>query len=230
MALLAPAERALGDELVQPAEMLTKAQWVSHELLSSDRPVLSFVLDGKPSSEVMKGWQESPLETKDLGAGRKQYRRVWTDPNPPEVSIVGVDYGDYPAVEWTAYLKNNGANATPIIDDLRGIDTRFGTRLDAVTLRTTQGDNYSAGGYAPLEFKLSEKAVSFQLRWRAADQWGMAVASTSIMARKGSSLRWVGAGPVAGSILQRARMACRCARDRNQRICAFFREKRSERH
>ncbi len=163
VALLATADRVHGDELVQPAEMATKSQWVSHTLLSSDNPVVSFLLDGKPSSEVMKGWPQSPIETKNLAGGRTQHRRVWTDPATHlEVSMVVVDYGDYPAVEWTAYLKNNGTKTTPIIDEIRGIDTRFGTTRDDVTLRTTQGDNYSAGGYAPLEFKLSEKAVSFQ--------------------------------------------------------------------
>src|SRR5208282_340566 len=95
---------------------------------------------------------------------RTQYVMTWTDPATGlEVRVVAVDYGDYPAVEWTAYLKDKGPTATPIIEQLRGMDSVFGNRgqKDAI-LRTTQGDITTAKSYEPLEFKLNDQAQSFE--------------------------------------------------------------------
>ena len=38
---------------------------------------------------------------------------------------VAVEYSDFPTVEWTVYFKNNGSADTPILSDIRSIDTRF---------------------------------------------------------------------------------------------------------
>ncbi len=39
-----------------------------------------------------------------------------------------MDYNDYPAVEWTVYLKNIGTNATPILEGIQGLDTTLVAR------------------------------------------------------------------------------------------------------
>ncbi len=158
-----PAVR--GDELVGPDEMKAKERWVLGTLLSLDRPVLSFLYNGLPSGELLPGWRRPPISTQTLAGGRTQHRLQWTDPvTGLEVRVVAVDYGDYPAVEWTAYLRNSGAKPTPLIEDVRGLDASFrgASGAQGCTLRTTQGDNYSAASYEPLAFKLDRTTVSFQ--------------------------------------------------------------------
>jgi len=154
-----------GDEMVVPDEMRSKERWVQGTLLSLDKPVVSFLYNGINSGELLPGWQRSPISSETLSDGRIQYRLKWTDPATNlEVRVVAVDYGDYPAVEWIAYLKNVGANVTPLIEQVRGFDTRFRFAMGSkdLVLRTTQGDNFSASSYEPLAFKPDRVARSFQ--------------------------------------------------------------------
>ena len=152
-----------GDEFVNPAEMSAKDEWMAHALLSMDKPVVSFRYAGVPSSELLPGWRKAPIETTALPGGRTQRVVTWSDPaSGLEVRLVAVDYSDYPAVEWTAYLKNRGAAATPILEQIRGIDSTFSRAPVDAVLRTTQGDNFSAASYEPLKFGLDDKAKSFQ--------------------------------------------------------------------
>jgi len=157
--------------------MSAKDQWVRQRLLSLNQPVVSFIYDGTPSEHLMPGWMMAPLETKMLSNGQTRYMMKWTDPATGlEVRVVAVDYSDYPAVEWTAYIRNGGARETPILEQVRAINSGFrrgtaqvpgldpngGSPIREAVLRTTQGDNFSAGSYEPLEFRLNELAKSFQ--------------------------------------------------------------------
>lgn len=152
-----------GDEMVTQDEMSLKDAWVKQTLLSPDHPVASFVYNGIPSGEFISGWSRTPTETHSLPVGRTQYVMKWTDLTTGlELRIVGVDYSDYPAVEWTAYLKNNGSAPTPILEKVRGIDSSFANTTDQSMLRTIRGDFFSASSYEPLEFKLGPEEQRFQ--------------------------------------------------------------------
>ncbi len=154
---------ALGEEPNQDAQIAAKDHWVLQSLLSFDKPVVSFLYGGKPSAELLPGWRRAPVKRESLPDGRTRYVLTWTDPNTGlEARIVAVDYADYPAVEWTAYLRNTGATPTTILEQVRAIDASLGNASMPATLRTTQGDNFSAGSYAPLEFKLDRQARSFE--------------------------------------------------------------------
>jgi alpha-galactosidase len=153
---------ALGDEFVGPEERAAQAAWVKGTLLSTEKPVISFRYGGKSSADLLPSWNRAPLVAKTLSDGRTQYRLEWTDPATGlDVRVEAEAYGDYPAVQWTAYLKNTGTQATPIVEDLEGIDTAFAMESSEAVLRTTQGDNFSPSSYEPLAFALSNEARSF---------------------------------------------------------------------
>ncbi len=79
------------------------------------------------------------------------------------IRVVGLQYSDYPVVEWTAWLTNGGAAATPIIEDLLAVDAA----LPAVSpvLHHCTGDFYSEDGYAPQETALADgQAATFAPR------------------------------------------------------------------
>lgn len=160
--LLTIGNSAHCDEAIPADKMSAKAQWMSQRLLSADKPVASFSLNGRPSAEFIAGWSKTPVETTALSNGRTQHVRKWIDPvTQLSVTVVAVDYSDHPAVEWTVYLKNNGPAATAIIEELCGIDSSFAPVSEEPVLRTIRGDDFSAGSYRPLEFKLGESATSF---------------------------------------------------------------------
>ena len=56
-------------------------------------------------------------------------------------------YLDYPVVEWVAWLRNDGAGPTPLLEHIAAIDTTFAG--DAPTLMHWNGDFNSELGYAP---------------------------------------------------------------------------------
>jgi alpha-galactosidase len=139
-----------------PAELAAKARWVGHHLVATDRLVFSFTYDGVPSSQLLSGWKAAPVDVSRTADGRTHRTFKWNDPRSGlEVRLVAVEYGDYAAVEWTAFLANRGTAPTPIIGDLQGIDLCLETSVPQTTLRTTRGDNYSASSYEPLAFPLA---------------------------------------------------------------------------
>ena len=88
-------------------------------------PFFSFTYDGKPSAELLKTW-ELKQSSQKLDDKRTQYTLVWTDPTTRlELRCVGVEYLDFPTVEWTLYFKNTGDKDTPILADIQALDANF---------------------------------------------------------------------------------------------------------
>ena len=85
----------------------------------------SFVYDGKPSSALLAEWG-AKRASKKLDDKRTQRTLTWTDPKTGlEVRCVSVEYADFPTVEWTVYFANTGKTDSPILSDVRALDTRF---------------------------------------------------------------------------------------------------------
>ena len=74
--------------------------------------------------------------------GRIEEIRTYTDPQRKiEVRCEIVRYTDYPAVEWTVYVKNNGKANTGIFENLMALDLPF-----TVGSGETVYLNYNVGG------------------------------------------------------------------------------------
>ena len=88
-------------------------------------PAFSFKLDGKPSGDFLPAWKRSDTDL-DAPAGKTRHATVFMDPATGlELRCVRVGYTDYPTVEWTLYLKNNGTGESPLITDFQSIDSSF---------------------------------------------------------------------------------------------------------
>lgn len=84
--------------------------------------LVSFLYDGKASATFLSSWPATTTE-RDLDATRHERTRTLTDPKTGlVVRIVFITYRDFPTVEWTVYLKNTGAQDTPILSDIRSLD------------------------------------------------------------------------------------------------------------
>ncbi len=89
-------------------------------------PPYSFTFDGRPAAELLATWPATYAE-RALDAQRRERTVTQTDPATGlEVRCVAVTYRDFPTVEWTVYFKNNGSGDTPILADIRALDTQWG--------------------------------------------------------------------------------------------------------
>jgi len=84
----------------------------------SAQPPFSFTYGGSVSSEFLSQWKLE-RETKKLDEQREQHTLTWSDTQSGLlVRWLGVQYHDYPTVEWTVYFKNAGTADSPIIEKI----------------------------------------------------------------------------------------------------------------
>jgi alpha-galactosidase len=122
-------------------------------------PFFSFTYDGKPSAELLKTWKQERAARK-LDDNRTERTLTWSDPATGlVVRCVGVEYNDFPTVEWTLYFKNVGSADTPILENIQAIDTRIerSGRTEFV-LNHQVGTLVAANDYQPLQTELGPKA------------------------------------------------------------------------
>src|SRR5262249_10515281 len=96
-----------------------------------------------------------------LDSNRIQHSVTWTDPRTGlAVRVVGIEYRDYPAVEWTVFFKNNGTSNTPILKDIQALDVVFERgREGEFILNGLKGDSTTPDSYEPYQFTLGPGTV-----------------------------------------------------------------------
>ncbi len=110
-----------------PGEMREARRWATAKLDAAQEtkaiePPFSFTYDGKPSAELLKTW-ELKRASRPLDDQRTEYVLTFGDPKTGlVVRCVGIEYRDFPAVEWTLFFKNRSTSDTPIISDIRAMD------------------------------------------------------------------------------------------------------------
>lgn len=107
---------------------------------------------GDVASEDVLARSTRHAESTVLDGQRTATTLTWKDPETGlEIRWAGLEYRDFNTVEWTVYLKNTSDTATPIIEQLRGIDTALehGPGTDFV-LHHNRGDNLKPTAYEPL--------------------------------------------------------------------------------
>ena len=88
-------------------------------------PPFSFVYGGRPSSEFLKNWKVARA-SQQLDPQRTQWTVTYTDPTTGLiVRAIGIEYRDFPTVEWTLHFTNSGRAATPILENIQALDMRF---------------------------------------------------------------------------------------------------------
>jgi alpha-galactosidase len=131
LAVLA-ASCALSPNLAQavaptPDELARSRSWAAarFDLAAAAKnfvPFFSFQYDGKPSSELLPGW-ERKQSTRKLDDNRTETTLKWHDPKTGlDLRCVAVEYRDFPVVEWTLYFKNTGEADTPILENVQALD------------------------------------------------------------------------------------------------------------
>src|SRR6202043_2367632 len=91
----------------------------------TQEPPFSFVYGGSKSSDLLKNWA-SERTFRQLDPQRTEFTQVYRDPKSGlAVRFVGVEYHDFPTVEWTVFFKNTGVADTPILENIQMLDSRL---------------------------------------------------------------------------------------------------------
>jgi alpha-galactosidase len=120
----------------------------------------SFVYDGRSSDACLAEWPVQRTTTK-LDASRLRHTLGWTDPRTGlEVRCVAVEYTDFPAAEWTVFLKNTGPADTPILENLQALDAAFERGAGGeFVLHGTKGDWCAPQSFEPWQLTLGPGAA-----------------------------------------------------------------------
>ena len=149
-------------EFVTPGEMQRKSDWIKAHL-DTARPSLpfSFVYGGKESGDLIGAWPKV-TETARIDAVRTRHTVTWTDPaSGLEVRCAAVEYADYPAVEWTVFLKNTSSQNSGLLEAIQGIDLTLTRASEGeFVLHHWKGDTFAADLYEPLEQTLGPGIVA----------------------------------------------------------------------
>jgi alpha-galactosidase len=90
--------------------------------LGTDTP-FSFVYDGQHSSAFLHRWRRG-IATEAIDTTRRRRTLTLTDPQTRlQVRAVCTLYTDTPGVDWTLYFTNQGERDTPILEQVRAVDT-----------------------------------------------------------------------------------------------------------
>jgi alpha-galactosidase len=125
----------------------------------SQEPPFSFTYGGKPSAELLGTWKVERASRKLDDAGI-EHTLTYTDPATGLVArCVGVEYHDFPTVEWTLYLRNTGAADTPVLADIQALDAVLRRDPDCeFVLHHHTGDNCSPDSYQPHQLRLEPRS------------------------------------------------------------------------
>lgn len=117
----------------------------------TSEPPFSFRYAGRPSSELLKTWPVIRT-SKALDDSRIQRVLTYTDPETKlVVRCEGIEYKDFPTIEWTLYFQNTGTTDTPILADIQALDTRLERGGDnEFVLHHQKGTFVRADDYEPL--------------------------------------------------------------------------------
>ena len=142
-----------------PDEIKAARDWVADYFGRACPKPFSFVYGGKPSGELLTGWEFKQSREK-LDAHRTQTTHTYADPKTGlKLSCVIVEYDDYPTVEWTLYLRNAGSSDTPIIESIQPLDVRWTCGEGRFLLHHAVGSPCTQTDYRPLETELAPNST-----------------------------------------------------------------------
>jgi len=124
---------------------------------TTERVPFAFTYGGRPSAELLPTW-EVTYDSRELSAEKTERAVTYTDPETGlQVRCVAISYRDYPAVEWTVYLKNTGSADTPLLTGVHALNAKWDPPSDEpCTLHYSLGTLYptAAADFTPMATKL----------------------------------------------------------------------------
>ncbi len=139
------------------SDMEQSRQWTTRYFSDPGRLPVSFLYGGHVVNGIPQNWnpvfQENRIDANIL----QTIFRGQDAETGLSLKVECLEYRDYPVVEWTAWLTNEGDQATPIISELQAVDGVFEGHSPVLT--HCNGDFYSLEGYTPQNSPLGEGDV-----------------------------------------------------------------------
>ncbi len=113
-------------------------------------PPFSFTYGGRASADLLKEWTVERT-SRPLDPRRTEHTARYRDPQTGlVVRVAGVEYLDYPMVEWTVHFENTGSTDTPILENIRALDARVERNGDGeFVLHHFKGSQTTPTDYEP---------------------------------------------------------------------------------
>ncbi len=136
-------------------DMAQSRLWTGRLFSNPGNLPISFRYDGQPVNGIPELW--NPVVSKNgIDANIDQIVFNGFDAQTGlTIKVECLVYRDYPVVEWTAYLSNQGAQPSPILSDFLGLSASFEVASPGRVIHCN-GDFYNADGYTPQETILAE--------------------------------------------------------------------------
>ena len=133
-----------------------KSVWLGDMRIGSQKPMpamdppFSFNLDGKPFADTE--WKLDRSHKK-LDDNRIERILMYTHAGTGlVVKCAGIEYLDFPTVEWVVHFKNEGKADTPIISDIQALNARFESgSQDNFLLHHHAGTTVTPRDFEPLD-------------------------------------------------------------------------------
>lgn len=137
-----------------PDDMRQSRSWTARFIADPARLPISFLYDGKAIAGIPASWNPVIKKNRiDANILQTTFEGM-DDATGLALKVECLEYSDFPVVEWTAWLSNQGGQTTPLISDFLALDGQFdGTSPRVVNCN---GDFYNREGYTPQETPLAE--------------------------------------------------------------------------
>lgn len=120
------------DEIdVTEAEKQLCRTWFDENLLSQENPAYTFSVGGKDFRRNIDDWEFSYSEESEVGAvyrgGKTTYITVSHRKSNIAATVEATIYEDNASCDWTVFVKNNGAENSPVVSSFYAMDATIPT-------------------------------------------------------------------------------------------------------
>ena len=131
-------------------EMKSRSLWLKNHFGSrTATPPCSFTYAGREAGQLLAKWPRA--FSHHAFTDRTLHATSFTDPQTGLIVRCEVtEFRDHAAVEWVVYLKNTGSTDTPILSDIRALDTVMPSPGGDAVLHYARGAVASMDDFAPL--------------------------------------------------------------------------------
>ena len=141
----------------RPGEFQARQQWLAP--FATNRAPISFTCGGTPGAALFEGWNRA-WQTLPGDSGVETRELILRNPSDGlEVRVTLRMFRDFPAVEWVARLTNTGSKESPLLENIRALDTLFALpSSSSITLHWAKGGVASFDDFAPQTTELKSGA------------------------------------------------------------------------
>lgn len=134
-------------------EVQLNRQWAETAFSAAkDSPLpFSFVYGGKPSHEIIGTWKRTVEESTINDTTRRRTLTLADPITGLEVRAVATIYTDTPGVDWTIHFTNKGKTDTPIIEQVKAVDTLMAAGSGTPILHRLKGSTCSPDDWMPID-------------------------------------------------------------------------------